>query len=55
MTNLDYIIIEKIAKGVNTLKNIFYLTTGQAIIVYVFIGVSVIIYAINISKKVRKK
>lgn len=55
MTNLDYIIIGKAIKGVKTLKTIFYLSTAEAVFVYVLVGASIVIYAINITKKVVKK
>lgn len=55
VTELDTIIINKVISQIKSLKNIFYLSTRQAVIVYVFLGASIIIYSINISKRIKKK
>lgn len=55
MTNLDYVIINKVVHQIKSIKNIFYLNTTEAIIIYIFIGASIIIYSINISKRIKKK
>lgn len=55
MTDLDYIIISKFVEQINSIKGMFNLSTGQAIQAYIFFLSSIVIYAINITKRRGKK